>query len=260
MSALPKVSLEGRVLLVTGGTQGIGEGIARAAAEAGAARIAITGRDEARGRAVAESLGVPAVFIAADLADAAATARILPEAEAALGPVDALVNAAGLTDRGGIADTPVELWDRLFAVNARAPFILMQAMARRLKALRRPGAIVNVITMSSHGGQPFLTAYSASKGALATLTKNAAHALRADRIRVNGINLGWADTPGEHVIQARDGQPPDWLQRAEAAQPFGRLIRPADVAGLAVYLLSDAAEMMTGSLIDFDQTVMGAYG
>lgn len=260
MSALPKVSLEGRILLVTGGTQGIGEGIARAAAEAGAARIAITGRDLARGRAVADSLGVPAAFIPADLADAEATARIVEQAEAALGPVDALVNAAGLTDRGTITDTPVELWDRLFAVNARAPFILTQAVVRRLKALGRPGAIVNVITMSSHGGQPFLTAYSASKGALATLTRNTAHALRADRIRVNGINLGWADTPGEHVIQARDGNPPDWLARAEPAQPFGRLIRPADVAGLAIYLLSDAAEMMTGALIDLDQNVMGAYG
>lgn len=260
MSALPKVSLQGRVVLVTGGTQGIGEGIARAAAEAGAARIAITGRDVARGRAVADALGVPAAFIPADLADAEATARIVDQAEAALGPVDALVNAAGLTDRGTITDTSAELWDRLFAVNARAPFILTQAVVRRLKALKRPGAIVNVITMSSHGGQPFLTAYAASKGALATLTKNTAHALRADCIRVNGINLGWADTPGEHAIQARDGNPPDWLQRAAPAQPFGRLIEPRDVAGLAVYLLSDAAAMMTGALIDFDQNVMGAYG
>jgi NAD(P)-dependent dehydrogenase (short-subunit alcohol dehydrogenase family) len=260
MSALPKVSLDGRVVLVTGGTQGIGEGIARAAAEAGAKGICITGRNVARGEAIAASLGVRAHFVAADLTDAAATAGIVAQAEAALGPVDALVNAAGLTDRGSITDTSVELWDRLFAVNARAPFILTQAVARRLKALKRPGAIVNVITMSSHGGQPFLTAYAASKGALATLTKNTAHGLRADRIRVNGINLGWADTPGEHAIQARDGNPPDWLQRSEPTPPFGRLIRPADVAGLAVYLLSDAAAMMTGALIDFDQNVMGAYG
>lgn len=260
MSALPTISLKGRVVLVTGGTQGIGEGIARAAVEAGADRIAITGRDVARGRAVADSLGVPAVFIPADLTDPDATARIVPQAEAALGPVDALVNAAGLTDRGGILDTPVALWDRLFAVNARAPFLLTQAMAQRLVALGRPGAIVNIITMSSHGGQPFLTAYAASKGALATLTKNTAHGLRAQRIRVNGINLGWADTPGEHAIQARDGNPPDWLDHAAPAQPFGRLIEPRDVAGLTIHLLSDAAAMMTGALIDFDQNVMGAYG
>jgi NAD(P)-dependent dehydrogenase (short-subunit alcohol dehydrogenase family) len=262
MGALPKISLAGRHILITGGTQGIGEGCALAAAEAGATAITITGRHEARGAAVVaklHALGVRAHFCAADLADAESVARIVPEAEAKLGLVDGLINAAGLTDRGSILDTPVALWDRLFAVNARAPFQLTQAMAQRLNHAKRPGAIVNIITMSSHGGQPFLTAYAASKGALATLTKNTALGLRPMHIRVTGINLGWADTPGEHVIQQRDGNPPDWLPRAEAAQPFGRLIKPADVAGLAIYLLSDAAEMMTGALIDFDQNVMGAY-
>jgi len=259
---MPKIRLDGRVLLVTGGTQGVGEAIARAAAQAGAAGIAITGRDVARGEAVVTDLSrtTRAHFIAADLADRDAAARIVAEAGAALGTIDGLVNAAGLTDRGTLEETSPELWDRLFAVNARAPFLLMQQVVRGLKAAGRPGAIVNIITMSSHGGQPFLTAYSASKGALATLTKNAAHALRNARIRVNGINLGWTETPGEHAIQARDGAPRDWLARAAPQQPFGRLVAPRDVAGLAVYLLSDAAEMMTGSLIDLDQNVMGAYG
>ena len=127
-----------------------------------------------------------------------------------------------------------------------------------VRSLQRHG-YVNIITRSSHGGQPFLCAYATSKGALATLTKNNAHALRHDRIRVNGINIGWADTPGEHAIQARDGKPADWLTRAEPDQPFGRLIKPDDVSTLAVYLLSDASQMMTGALIDFDQNVMGAY-
>ncbi|WP_439598784.1 SDR family oxidoreductase [Falsiroseomonas sp.] len=257
-----KIRLPGRRILVTGGTQGIGEGVALAAAEAGAAAICITGRNAARGAQVVarlRGLGTEAHFVAADLADAEATAGILAQAESALGLIDGLVNAAGLTDRGTILDTDVALWDRLFAVNARAPFLLTQAFARRLVAEKKPGAVVNVITMSSHGGQPFLTGYASSKGALATLTKNTAHGLRAHRIRVNGINLGWADTPGEHAIQAKDGNPPDWRETAEPTQPFGRLIRPADVAGLATYLLSDAAEMMTGALIDFDQNVMGAY-
>lgn len=259
---MPPIRLDGRVVLVTGATQGVGAAIARAAAGSGAAAVAITGRNAARGRAVARELGhtTPAHFVAADLADAESPARIVAEVEATLGAIDALVNAAGLTDRGTLEETSVELWDRLFAVNVRAPFLLMQQVVRRLKAAGRTGAIVNIITMSSHGGQPFLLAYSASKGALATLTKNAAHALRAARIRVNGINLGWTDTPGEHAIQARDGAPADWLAKAGPAQPFGRLIEPHDVAGLAVYLLSDAAAMMTGSLIDFDQNVIGAYG
>lgn len=257
-----RLSLAGRVILVTGGTQGIGEGIALACTEAGAAGIAITGRDETRGRAVVSQLtkaGARAHFIAGDLAREADCRRIVEDASRTLGTIDGLVNAAGLTDRGQLDATSVELWDTLFAVNARAPFILTQEVARRLKSAGRPGAVVNIITRSSHGGQPFLMAYSASKGALATLTKNNGHALRRDRIRVNGLNIGWADTPGEHAIQARDGKPHDWLVRAEPDQPFGRLIKPRDVGIAAVYLLSDASQMMTGALIDFDQNPMGAY-
>jgi NAD(P)-dependent dehydrogenase (short-subunit alcohol dehydrogenase family) len=256
------LSLAGKVVLVTGGTQGIGEGVARAAAEAGAAGVCITGRKRERGETVAaeiSAMGSPARFVAGDLAQETDCRRIVAEAARHFGRIDGLVNAAGLTDRGTIDDTTVALWDLLFAVNVRAPFILTQEVVRHLKAAGRPGSIVNIITRSSHGGQPFLTAYSASKGALATLTKNNAHALRRYRIRVNGLNIGWAYTPGEHAIQKRDGKAGDWLAKAEAEQPFGRLIKPADVAIAAVYLLSDASEMMTGALIDFDQNVMGAY-
>ncbi len=256
------LDLRGNTILITGGTQGIGEGIARAAAVAGAGGICLTGRDATRGTRLAQeisNLGCPAHFIAGDLADAITCRDIVAGAIARLGRLDGLVNAAGLTDRGTIEDTSIELWDRLFAVNVRAPFILTQELVRHLKSTQRPGSVVNIITRSSHGGQPFLTAYSSSKGALATLTKNTAHALRTHRIRVNGLNIGWADTPGEHAIQQRDGNPADWLTRAEPQQPFGRLIKPHDVAMAAVYLLSDASEMMTGALIDFDQNVMGAY-
>src|SRR3546814_18630078 len=104
--------------------------------------------------------------------------------------------------------------------------------------------------MSSHGGQPFLTAYSASKGALAVLTKNVAHALRRDRIRVNGINIGWSDTPNEHKVQREAmGRGPDWLAEAEAAQPFGRLIKPNDVDRLTAFLLCPDSGVITGSII-----------
>lgn len=256
------LSLKDKVAVITGGSQGVGEGVARAAAEAGAAGLCLSGRDAVRGERVAANLtqqGCATIFVAGDLGDEGVCRSIIARAEDRFGRVDGLVNAAGLTDRGRIEDTPLELWDRLFAVNVRAPFILTQEVVRRLKKSKRPGSIVNIITMSSHGGQPFLTAYSSSKGALAALTKNNAHALRRDRIRVNGLNIGWTDTPGEHVIQQRDGNPADWLNRAGPKQPFGRLLNPVDVATMAVYLLSDAAEMMTGALIDFDQNVIGAY-
>ena len=141
-------------------------------------------------------------------------------------------------------------------VNVRAPFILIQEAAR----LMRGGSVVNIITMASHGGEPVLTAYAASKGALATLTRNLGYSLQPKRIRVNGLNIGWTATEGEHGVQTGTGQAADWLAEADASRPFGRLLRPDDIAPAVTYLLSDAARMVTGSVIDFDQTVLGPYG
>jgi NAD(P)-dependent dehydrogenase (short-subunit alcohol dehydrogenase family) len=246
--------LDGKVVIVTGSTQGLGLAIARRAHALGASLV-VTGRDERRGAAVAEELG--ATFVAADLADPDAAAAIV----GACGErVDGLVNAAGLSTRGTIDDTSVELWDRLFAVNARAPFLLTQRAARLMRRNPGGGSIVNIITMASHGGEPALTAYAASKGALATFTRNAGYSLQPDRIRVNGLNIGWTATEGEHGVQTGVGEPADWLAQADASRPFGRLLRPADIAPMVTYLLSDAAAMVTGSVIDFDQTVHGPYG
>jgi NAD(P)-dependent dehydrogenase (short-subunit alcohol dehydrogenase family) len=224
--------------------------------------VVICGRSAAGGSAVTaaiEDAGARAEYVAADLAEAAACRAVIAACDARFGRLDGLVNAAGITDRGTIENTTTELWDRMFAINARAPFILMQESIAMMKRDSIAGAIVNIITMSSHGGQPFLTAYAASKGALATLTKNVAHAVRGDRIRVNGINIGWTDTPNEHKVQKSDGMPADWLVSAEAAQPFGRLIKAQDVANICLFLLSPRSGVMTGALIDCDQNVMGAY-
>jgi NAD(P)-dependent dehydrogenase (short-subunit alcohol dehydrogenase family) len=242
--------LDGKIVLVTGATQGLGAAIARRAHALGASLV-ITGRDEQRGEAIAEELG--ARFVAADLADPQAAETIVGACD---GRLDGLVNAAGLSSRGTIDDTSVELWDRLFAVNARAPFLLTQRAARLMRRNPSGGSIVNIITMASHGGEPVLTAYAASKGALATFTRNAGYSLQPDRIRVNGLNIGWTATEGEHGVQGGG----DWLAEAEASRPFGRLLRPGDIAPMVTYLLSDAARMVTGSVIDFDQTVHGPYG
>ncbi len=250
------------VFLVTGGTQGIGAAVALALAQAGARGVVICGRSReggARVGAAIEAAGAAAEYIPADLAEVADCRAVTAACDERFGRLDGLVNAAGMTDRGTLDDTTVELWDRMFAVNVRAPFILMQDAAAIMRREGSAGRIVYIITMSSHGGHPFITAYCASKGALATLTKNAAHALRGDRIRVNGVNIGWADTPGEHKIQLAGGAPADWLAKAEAAQPFGRLIKAEDVAKLCLFLLGADSGVMTGSLIDCDQNVMGAY-
>jgi NAD(P)-dependent dehydrogenase (short-subunit alcohol dehydrogenase family) len=255
--------LDGKILVVTGGTQGLGAAIAARAARLGAGGIVLCGRDAVRGAAVAadlEALGCPAAFVAADLARAQDCPPVIDACAERFGRLDGLVNAAGLSTRGTLDDTSVELWDRLFAVNARAPFLLMQHAARLMRRSGRGGSIVNIITMASHGGEPVLTAYSASKGALATLTRNAGHQLQPDRIRVNGLNIGWTATAGEHGVQTATGQDHDWLAAADAGRPLGRLLRPDDIAPMVTYLLSDAAQMVTGSVIDFDQTVHGPYG
>ena len=137
-----EVRIDGKVLLVTGATQGVGLAIAEEAARSGAAGVLLTGRDAARGAkaaAAVEALGVPAAFAAADLADPGAPDRLADAALAAFGRMDLLVNAAGLTDRGSVAESDAAFFDRMFAVNTRAPMLLMQALIRHLRGARRAG-------------------------------------------------------------------------------------------------------------------------
>jgi len=254
---------EGRYAVITGGTQGLGEATARLFAKRGAAGLVICGRNEEKGQNVAQSLtetGCTTHFVKADLAKVEDCTEVIDRADREFGRIDILVNCAGLTDRGNILDTSVELFDRMFAINTRAPFFLMQGAAKIMRREGIAGAVVNVISMSSHGGQPFICPYSASKGALTTLTKNAAFALMRDRIRINGLNIGWMATPGEDRIQQNyHGAADDWLEQAAAKQPFGRLLQPEEVARAIAFMSSDESGMMTGSVVDFDQSILGCY-
>lgn len=256
------VALEGKILVVTGGTQGLGETIARLASAGGVGAIAIVGRNAERGARVAEELtrpGQPVVFILADLAEPSAPAAVMTEAIDRLGRVDCLVNAAALTDRASLETGSIDDWDRLFSVNARAPFFLMQAAVADMRARRAPGSIVNILSVNAHCGAADLAIYSATKGALSTLTRNIANAHLADRIRVNGINMGWVATPAEQEMQARKlGKGQDWVKAAAAGMPLGRLLTMDEVAQLALFLLSDMSGLMTGTLIDMEQAVLGA--
>jgi NAD(P)-dependent dehydrogenase (short-subunit alcohol dehydrogenase family) len=254
--------VDGKVALVTGATHGVGRAIAEGLANAGAAGLLLTGRDASQGDAVAREIsarGVPSSFVAADLAEAETPSRLVAACLERFGRIDILVNAAGLTDRASFLDGDHATWSRLFDVNARAPFFLMKAAIRAMRERGQGGAIVNILSMNAHCGAPELAIYSATKGALAVLTKNAANAHRFDRIRVNGINLGWTDTPGERTMQAETlGHGEGWIEAAETALPFGRLVSAEEAANLAVFLASDAAGPMTGALIDQEQWVVGA--
>jgi len=257
------VRLDGRIAVVTGGTQGLGEAIAMDFAQRGAKGIVICGRNADKGRAVAERLakrGCKAEFVKADLSATEDCAKVVAAADRTFGRVDVLVNAAAITDRGTIFDTSPQLFDTMFAVNVRAPFFLMQ---EALKIMRREsirGSVVNVLSMSAHGGQSFITAYCASKGALATLTKNVAFSVMRNGIRVNGLCIGWMDTPGEdRIMRLYHGAQDGWKEQAEARLPTGRLLKVDEVARAAAFLASDQSGMMTGSIIDFDQSVLGCY-
>jgi NAD(P)-dependent dehydrogenase (short-subunit alcohol dehydrogenase family) len=256
------VRVDDKVFLVTGGTQGLGRAIALEAVRSGAAAIILTDRNEERGTEVISEiikLGAKAAFVSADLEEQDAPARIISAAIDKFGRLDGLVNAAGLSDRGSVAEADTALFDHLFAVNTRAPMFLMQGVIRHLKERKAPGSIVNVLSFQAHGASTNLAVYGATKAALSLLTKNAAFSHRKDRIRVSGINLGWTDTPGEREMQAvKLGKGESWLAQAESRMPWGRLIQPEDVARLTLFLLSDVSIPMTGALIDQEQiSVLG---
>ncbi len=253
---------EGKVALITGSTQGVGEAVARRLAAEGAAGFVICGRNRERGSAVVaalEDMGAAAIFVPVELNDADSCRNLVIAADEHFGRIDILVNSAALTLRGTIADTSIDLWDNMFDVNVRAPFLLAQGVIEIMRREGRGGTIVNVGSNASYGGPPNLLPYSVTKAALVAMTKNIAYSVAWDGIRVNCINPGWMDTPAEDVIQRRfhsDGE--DWLEEAEAGMPSGQLIKTDEIAAAIAFLASDESGVMTGSIVDYDQAIVGA--
>jgi len=252
--------LPDRVAVITASTSGMGAGIAQLFASEGA-RVVISGRDPAKGTAIVDDIrqdGGEAIFQKADVTVEAECRALIDRAVADFGRIDILVNCAGLSTRGTIEDTTVELWDTLFATNVRSAFICSQQAGRYMKEVRR-GSIVNIGSVNAYIGEPKLTAYSATKGALMTLTKNTARYLTQYRIRVNQLNVGWTLTPNEHRVKTvEEGRGENWLEEAVKTRPFGRLLLPKDIALAAIYFASDESECITGSVLDLEQYPVGA--
>ncbi len=254
---------DGKIAIVTGSTQGLGAAIVRQIAERGAAGVVITGRDTERGAAVAETIermGTQAIFVRADLTDPEAHTAIIGAADDTFGRIDVLVNSAGTTARDTVFDSTTEFFDHMMAINTRAPWFLMQGAIAVMMREGLEGSIVNVLSISSHAGQPYIATYCASKAALGVYTRNTAHALRKHRIRINALNPGWMATPAEDRIQREHhGAVDGWAEKAGAGLPFGSLIDPEDAARAVLFLASPESGFMTGAVVDYDQQVVGAY-
>ncbi len=253
----------GKVAIVTGGTSGLGLAAVETMLRRGLAGAVICGRRAEQGEAAAARLSTPdapVIYQQADIAKTADLHAVIDRALAEFGSFDILVNSAGVTDRGGILDGDEALWERTFAINARAPFFLIQRAARHWREARKPGSVVNVATITAHGGVPFLTVYAASKAALLAVTKNAAFSLARDGVRINALAIGWMDTPAEDAIQKKfHGMKDGWQQEAGKALPAGRLLNMNEVARWIAHLASAESGIMTGSVLDFDHGVIGCY-
>ena len=254
--------MDGKICVIAGATQGLGAAIARRLAVAGAAGIVVTGRNQERGQSVAAGItaqyGTPALFLRADLASVDDCRQVIDETDKRFGHIHVLVNAGALTERGTILSTTPELFDRMFATNVRGPFFMMQGAIKLMIRDSIEGAICSIGSTSALSGQPFISPYCASKGALTTLTANTAFAVMANRIRVNQLNVGWMASDHEIALQAAEKGDPNWMEKAVKELPFGRLVDPEEAARAVNYLVSDDAGLMTGAIVNFDQSVWGA--
>jgi 2-dehydro-3-deoxy-D-gluconate 5-dehydrogenase len=249
--------LTGKVAIVTGGNGGIGLGMARGLAEAGAA-IAVVGRNEAKSNAAAADLrerGVSAISIAADVTDKSAVAEMVARTARELGRIDILVNNAGINIRKTPHALDPEEWDSVIKTNLTSAFLCSQAAYPAMKQ-GGGGKIINIGSMMSIFGASFAPAYAASKGGIVQFTRSCAVAWAADNIQVNAVLPGWIDT--DLTRRARE-QIEGLHDKVLARTPAARWGAIGDFAGIAVFLSSPASDFVTGTAIPVDGgfSVMG---
>jgi 2-deoxy-D-gluconate 3-dehydrogenase len=242
--------LKGRVAVVTGGNGGIGLGMAKGMAEAGAL-IVVVGRNAAKNlRAVDEltALGAVADAMVADVSDESSCRAMIGEAARRKGRIDILVNNAGMSIRKLPQDYSLEEWNTVMNTNLTSAFVCSQAVHPVFKKAGC-GKIINIGSMTSLFGLPFAAPYSASKGGIVQLTRALATAWASDNIQVNAVLPGWIDTD---ITRSARKVVPGLHDRVLARTPAGRWGAPADLAGIAVFLASSASDFVTGAAIPID--------
>lgn len=243
--------LKDKVIIITGSATGIGRAIAERSVKEGA-RVLVHGLSESDTHEVAQALGTKASPHVDDLADPASPGRLVASALRAFGRIDAVVNNAAAIVRSNLRTTTPEFFDRVMAINVRAPLLLIQAAFPELKQNR--GCVLNIGSINALSGESELLDYSLSKGALQTLSRNLANAHCDDGVRVNHLNLGWVLSPNEYALQRKLGQPEDWPSKvSKTYAPSGRLIAPEEIAAAAVYWLGDESRPISGSVVDLEQ-------
>lgn len=248
--------------LITGGAQGLGFACAQALIADGCRSVVLADRNAEAGEEAARQLSetADASFLHVEMSDVASVTKMVDAAAERMGRVTALVNSAGDCGRGSILNTTPDVWQRIMDTNARGPFFALQRFAQRAIEAGHPAGCVNILSIVVHGGLPFLAPYGASKAALLYTTKNSAAALAKHRIRVNAINVGWMDTPAEDRTQREiHGRAEGWQAEVEQELPFGQMVKPWEVAAQVALFLSPRSGVVTGSVLDFDQQVVGAY-
>jgi NAD(P)-dependent dehydrogenase (short-subunit alcohol dehydrogenase family) len=246
------MSFAGKAVIVTGATSGIGRATAEAFGREHAS-VLVVGRDEQGLAEAATSVrlaGGRPVLCRADVTADDAPARIVNAAVEAFGGVDVLVNAAGVIASGSLEATTDDIWDRMMAVNARAPFRLMRAALPYLVA--RKGSVVNVSSVNGLRSFPGVLAYCVSKSAVDQLTRCAAIELAPSGVRVNAVNPGVTVTNLHRRSGMDDTQYAAFLERSKTTHPLGRPGRPVDIAETILFLASEKASWMTGETIPID--------
>ena len=243
--------LSGKSIIVTGGTSGIGAAIARSIIDEGG-QVLIHGINRSEGEALVQSLGSKAVLCISDLADESAPQVIVDAALAAFGKIDGLVNNAAIIERSNLKAIDPKGFDHTLAINAKAPLFLIQAAHPHL--VKTQGSVLNIGSINAYAGESTLLAYSMSKGALQTMTRNLANALGVTGVRINLINPGWILTEREDRDQVARGLEVGWHQNLDRNSiPLGKMSTPENLAHAAIYWLSDESYPFTGSVVELEQ-------
>ncbi len=246
---LDKFSLKGKIALVTGSSQGIGNALAKGLAEAGAT-VVLNGRDEAKLKAATDALKAAGLDVHArafDVSDSKTGAAGVDAIEREIGPIDILINNAGMTRRAPTEEMPDETWHEIIRTNLDGVFFMSRAVGRHMIPRKR-GSIINICSVMSELGRPTIVPYTASKGGVKLLTKGLAADWGKHGIRVNGIGPGYFTTPLNKAL-IDDEKFSAWVA---GRTPLGRWGDTEELVGAAVYLASDAASFVTGHVLFVD--------